>query len=566
MKFNEMEYKRPDFDEYAGKMRECIDQMEKANSAEEFMNAFNQLNQLRTHVMTMRILTEIRYTINTKDEFYEAENNYWDETSPKYDAINTKMYEVTLQSSLIEELKKHIPETFFLLGECKLKAFDESIMDDMVEENKLMSEYGKLKASAKIPFEGNIYNLAEIAAIAEDTNRERRKLASEAKMAFFKEHEADFDRIYDEMVKVRTKMAKKLGYKNYVELAYYLMNRLDYNSEMVANYRKQILDYCTPLGNEIFEKQRKRLGLDKLEYYDLDLHFKNGNAAPFGDKDELVNSAVQMYHEMSEETGKFIDLMNDNDLWDLDSKPNKEMGGYEEEIPEYRVPFIFSNFNGTSGDVDVLTHEAGHAFQTYMAQDILIPDLTCPTMESAEIDSMSMEFFAYPWMNLFFKENAEKYKYSHLCGTITFLPYGVLVDHFQEEVYSNPDWSKEERKACWRKLEKMYTPWKNYDESPLLEKGCWWYQQSHIFQCPFYYIDYTLAQVCAQQFFIRMDEKDDTYWKDYLHLLQLGGTLSFTNLVKEAHLKVPFEDSCIEEIMKYLKDKLDAFDDLKINS
>lgn len=565
MKFNEIEYKRPNYDEYVGKMNSCIDQMEKADSVEKFMDSFNQLNQYRTHVKTMRILTAIRYTINTKDEFYEAENNYWDETSPKYDAIDTRMFKVTLHSSLKEELKKHIPETFFLLGECKLKAFDESIMEEMVEENKLMSEYGKLKASAKIPFEGKIYNLAEIAAIAEDTNRDRRKAASEAKMAFFEEHEADFDRIYDDMVKVRTKMAKKLGYKNYVELAYYCMDRLDYDFNMVGNYRKQILDYCTPLSNEIYEKQKRRLGLEKLEYYDLDLHFKNGNATPFGNKDELVSSAVQMYHEMSEETGKFIDLMNDNDLWDLESKPNKEMGGYEEEIPEYRVPFIFSNFNGTSGDVDVLTHEAGHAFQTYMAQDISILDLTCPTMESAEIDSMSMEFFAYPWMHLFFKENADKYKYSHLSGTITFLPYGVLVDHFQEEVYSNPEWSKEERKACWRKLEKMYTPWKNYEECELLEKGCWWYQQNHIFQCPFYYIDYTLAQVCAQQFFIRMDKKDDTYWNDYLHLLQLGGTLSFTNLLKEAHLKVPFEDGCIEEIMEYLKDKIDSIDDNELN-
>ena len=222
---------------------------------------------------------------------------------------------------------------------------------------------------------------------------------------------------------------------------------------------------------------------------------------------------------------------------------------------------VFSNFNGTSGDVDVLTHEAGHAFQTFMAKDITIPDVSCPTMESAEIDSMSMEFFAYPWMENFFKEDTAKYRYAHMCGTITFLPYGVLVDHYQEEIYSHPEWSIEERKQCWRNLEKMYQPYKNYEECPFLEKGTWWYQQGHIFQSPFYYIDYTLAQVVAQQFFIRMDQKDETYWEDYKTILKLGGTKSFTQLVKAAHLTVPFEDGCIERIMNYLSNVLDQVND-----
>lgn len=565
MKFNDMKYERPNYEDYKDKMNACIDEMERSKDTNSFMKAFNELNTLRTHISTMMILSSIRHTINTADDFYDTEDNYWNETSPKYDAIDTRMYKVTLNSSLKEQLKQHIPETFFLLGECKLKAFDESIMEEMVEENKLMSEYGKLKASAQIEFEGKVYNLAEIAALAQDKDRHIRKGAYDAKMAFYKQHEDEFDRIYDDMVKVRTKMAQKLGFQNYVELAYYRMNRLDYDAKMVAGYRKQILDYVTPLANEIYEKQKQRLGLDALKYYDLDLHFSSGNATPVGNKDELVLKAVKMYHEMSQETGKFIDVMNDNDLWDLESRPNKEMGGYETEIPEYHVPFIFSNFNGTSGDVDVLTHEAGHAFQTYLADNISIPDLMCPTMESAEIDSMSMEFFAYPWMNLFFDNQAEKYKYWHLSGTITFLPYGVLVDHFQEEVYTHPEWSKDERKACWRKLEKMYTPFKNYDGCELLEKGCWWYQQNHIFQSPFYYIDYTLAQVCAQQFFIRMDQKDENYWKDYLHLLELGGTVSFTHLVKEANLKVPFEEGCIEEIMNYLKNKIETVDDSSLD-
>ena len=565
MKFEEMKYERPDYEETAGKMNELVDLLENAKSSAEFLKVFSTLNKIRIHIQTMKILCEIRHSINTKDEFYDKENDYWDETSPKYDNIDTRMMKACLNAPFKDELLKEIPETFFQLAECKLKSFDEKIIPALVLENKLNSEYGKLKASAKIEFEGKTYNLSTISTFLEVSDRNKRKAAFDAKMKFYEEHEEEFDCIYDDMVKVRTEMAKQLGFNNYVELAYYRMNRLDYDCQMVSEYRNQILKYCTPLACEIVEKQRKRLGLDQITYYDFDLHFQSGNPKPRGNRDELVKSAVKMYHEMSQETGDFIDLMNENDLWDLDSRENKEMGGYETEIPEYHVPFIFSNFNGTSGDVDVLTHEAGHAFQTYMANDITIPEVCCPTMESAEIDSMSMEFFAYPWMEEFFKEDSEKYKYDHLSHTITFLPYGVLVDHFQEEVYLHPDWTPAQRKACWRELEKMYVPFKNYDGCELLEKGCWWYQQSHIFQGPFYYIDYTLAQVCAQEFFIRKEENDSEYWNDYLHLLKLGGTKSFTKLCEEAHIGVPFTEGTVKDVMLKLKQKLDAVDDTQWN-
>lgn len=561
MKFSEMKYERPDFEQTSGRMKALLDELEKAGDKETFLNVFFQLNDLRVHVTTMMILCQVRHSINTVDEFYDKETDYWNEMSPQYEVYEDRMHRICAAVPFQKELYDEIPETFFRLNECRMKSFDESVVPLLVEENRLSTEYGKLKASAKIEFEGKIMNLAEIASVCEDRDRERRKAASEAKYAWYSEHEDAFDDIYDRMVKVRTEMAHQLGYKDYVDLAYYRMNRLDYNREMVRGYRKQILDHVTPFACRIYEKQRKRTGLDKLEYYDLNYSFRDGNPLPKGSAEDLVEAAVKMYHEMSPETGEFIDMMKNDELWDLIARPNKEMGGYETEIPEYKSQFIFSNFNGTSGDVDVLTHEAGHAFQTFMAKDIRVMDVGCPTMESAEIDSMSMEFFAYPWMDRFFGKDADRYRYSHMSGTVTFLPYGVLVDHFQEEIYTHPEWTKEERKQCWRKLEKMYTPFKNYDECPFLDRGTWWYQQGHIFQSPFYYIDYTLAQVVAQEFFIRMDQKDLRYWEDYKHLLKLGGTKSFTQLVGEAHMEVPFEDGCIEKIMTYLENVLDQVDD-----
>lgn len=564
MKFKDMKYERPDAKQYIAEMDELLTKLEQSENAETFMPIFKEINKKRLHIQTMSTLAQVRHSINTIDEFYDKENDYWDEASPEYQILDTRFVEICVKKPFREDLLKEIPETFFQLGECAMKSFDESIVPLLVEENKLASEYGKLKASCKIDFDGKEMNLAQIAAVCESKDRETRKRAYDAKMSFFEEHAEEFDTIYDKMVKVRTKIAKQLGFENFIELAYYRMNRLDYDADMIASYRKQIQDYVTPCAARIFERQRKRLGFDHLAYYDMPLQFEDGNATPVGTSDDLVQSAVKMYHEMSDETGKFIDIMVENELWDLISRPNKQMGGYMTELGEYKVPFIFSNFNGTSGDVDVLTHEAGHAFQNYMADEIEIPDVVFPTMESCEIDSMSMEFFAYPWMNLFFKDKADRYRFSHMCGTLTFLPYGALVDHFQHEVYANPDWTPKQRREAWRTLEKQYMPYKNYEGCNILEDGGWWYQQGHIFEMPFYYIDYTLAQVCAQQFFIRMNNKDEAYWNDYMHLCKLGGTLSFTNLVKEAGLTVPFEDGCIEHVVNELENWLNAVDDSKL--
>lgn len=559
MKFNEMIYERPDLDKIREELSFLFEKLKQQDDAEGFWNVFQEISQIRTHVYTMSVLSEVRHTIDTSDSFYSEENDFWDENNPHIEELNDQLYEICLDCPFREELYAYIPETFFQLAECSRKSFSKEIIPLLTEENKLASAYSKLKASAKIPFEGEILNLSQIAAKGVSPDRETRKKAGEACAGFYRENEAEFDRIFDELVKVRTQIAGMLGFDSFTPLGYLRMSRLDYDAEMVSRYREGVRKYIVPLVSELFEKQRVRLGYDRLNYYDLDHHFPTGNPVPEGSADDLVEAARKMYREMSPETGEFFDMMADNCLFDLVSKPNKDTGGYMTPIPEYKVPFIFSNFNGTSGDVDVLTHEAGHAFQYYLAKDIPVFEVSSPTAESCEIHSMSMEFFAYPWLRYFFGKQEKKYKYSHLAGTLAFLPYGVLVDHFQHEIYANPQWTPEERKACWRKLEKTYMPYKDYTESEILEKGCWWFRQLHIFQVPFYYIDYTLAQVCAQQFHIRSVQGDPDCWQDYLHLCRLGGTMTFTKLLEACHLRNPFDESVIADISSALKKELDSF-------
>ncbi|WP_426348018.1 M3 family oligoendopeptidase [Alloiococcus sp. CFN-8] len=561
MKFSEYKYERIDFKAVEESFNKLIKEFNEAGSFEEQNNVMKEINKLRNKVETMAVLVQIRHTIDTTDKFYEEENDYIDEIMPLYSGLTTEYYKAIIGSKFREELEKAWGKQLFKLAELAIKTFKPEIIEDLQQENKLKSEYTKLKASAKIDFMGEERNLSGITPFLQHKDREIRKQAVEAKFGFFKENEKEFDRIYDELVKIRTKIARKLGYKSFVELGYDRMSRADYNADMVKNYRDQVLQYVVPETTALRERQRERLGLDKLYFYDEDIAFNSGNATPKGDPQWIVDNGRRMYSELSKETEEFFDFMMENELMDLVNKKGKAGGGYCTYIADYKAPFIFSNFNGTSGDIDVLTHEAGHAFQVYSSRSIGIPEYAFPTYEAAEIHSMSMEFFTWPWMGLFFQEEEEKYKFDHLSSGLLFLPYGVTVDEFQHEVYANPDMTPEERKAKWREIERKYLPHRDYEGNDLLERGGFFYQQGHIFEDPFYYIDYTLAQVCAFQFWKKSREDREKAWEDYLRLCKAGGSKSFLELVDLANLNSPFKDGCIEEVMVPIKEYLDSVDD-----
>ena len=560
MKFKDYKYERPNYEEIKKSFLALVDKIKNASPYDEQKLHINQLNNIRKHIETMSTLASIRNSINTADEFYDEEQNYWDEQGPLYTELNSDFYKVIVNSKFKDEIKKDYSEQFYKICEYSLKSFSPEIISDLQEENKLMSKYTKLLASAKINFKGEELNLSGLYKYMLSSDRNEREQSSKAYYNYFGEHEEEFDEIYDQLVYIRHNMAKKLGFKNFVELGYIRMDRTDYNPEMVVNLRKQILEYIVPLCNKLYEKQAKRLNLDKLTYIDENLEFLDGNATIKGDSDYIIENGIKMYQELSQETKEFFDCMLENELMDLETKHNKSAGGYCTYIPDYKAPFIFSNFNKTSEDMDVLTHEAGHAFQLYMSRDIDMQEINFPTLDSCEIHSMSMEFITYPWMETFFKEDSDKYKFAHLTSAIKFLPYGVVVDEFQHVVYDNPNMTSDERKKVWRDLEKKYLPHRDYEDNEILERGCWFFKQGHIFKDPFYYIDYVLAQICAFQFLKKMEEDRISGWEDYLRICKVGGTQSFLQIVKTGNLISPFDDKCIEYIIKNLETNIEKFE------
>jgi M3 family oligoendopeptidase len=559
MIYNDFHYERLDLEKSRYLINEVISDFKNAKSADKQIEAIKMVDSFSRDYMTYQAMASLNFSRNINDVDAKAEKDYYDSISPDirelYDRFDKVLHKSKFKKNIIDEYGN----TFLNQIEISLKTFDSKIKNLLKREIELKNDYTKLTAGAKINYEGKDYNLAGLGPFHSHTNRDIRKKSYEARYRWFKNNEQELDNIYDKLVKLRHKIAVILGYENFIKLGYDRMGRSDYGPEEVSNFRKQIVEQVVPIVSKLHDQKKDILGLDKLYFYD-GINFRDGDPKPKGSPNELIKAAQEMYHELSPETGEFFDKMVDEELMDLVNRDGKRPGGFCTSFPKYDRPYIFSNFNGTDHDITVLTHEAGHAFQNYSSTHLPLVNYHWPTMEAAEIHSMSMEFFTWPWMKKFFKEDTEKFKYKHISGSLSFLPYGACVDHFQHWVYENPEVSPKERKDKWLELESIYMPWRAYDDMVFIKDGGVWQGQLHIYQMPFYYIDYTLAQTCAFQFWIKNEKDHDSAWQDYLNLCRAGGSLSFVNLVKLAKLSSPFEDGCLENVVKYVNKWLENFD------
>lgn len=560
MKFSDIQYSRPEIEEFEVKFNSLISQFDNATSFETQDRVMKEINELRKEFQTMSTIASIKYSIDTRDKQFEEEQHYFDAVMPVYDGLVHRYYTSIINSKFKKQLEQKWGKQLFDYASQMMKTFGPQILEDLKKENRLKTEYTKLIASAKIDFEGKERNLAGMTPFTESIDRDTRKNANDAKWKFFSDNAALLDSIFDELVKLRHQMALKLGFHNFVEMGYARMGRTDYNHEMVSLFRKQVEKFIVPLALKLKQRQKERLGIDAFKYYDQPIDFKDGNAKPQGEPEWIVNCAKKMYEELSPETGEFFNFMVENELMDLVTKTGKDAGGYCTFIEKYKAPFIFSNFNGTMGDIEVLTHEAGHAFQAFRSREFDIPEYFFPTSEACEIHSMSMEFLTWPWMEQFFKEQTDRFKYSHLKGSLIFLPYGVCVDEFQHYVYENPGATAAERKQAWLKTEMKYLPYIDYDENDFLKDGGRWQQQRHIYLSPFYYIDYCLAQMCAFQFWKKSLEDREKALKDYIRLCSAGGSESFLKLVEIANLESPFKEAGMKPVISDIEDWLNRYE------
>lgn len=555
--FSNLEYVRPDFDAAEAKAKELTERVKAAKSYADVKAVILESDEYMSELYTMTTIAHIRNTLNTTDEFYEKEIEFIHQRSPEAEGSFIALTKAIVDCPFAAEIDADLGKEYLVASRRELAQYDDALVPFMQEESRLETEYQKLMATAEIEFDGKKLNLYGIQKYFENPDREVRKAAFKKYSEFYESNEEKMEEIFDKLIKVRTKMGQALGYKTFTPLGYLQQGRSDYGQEEVASFREQVRRELVPLCEKLYEAQAKRIGVDHIMAYDEKFVFPDGNAEPIGDEKYMVAEAQKMYHDLSPETGEFIDFMIEHELMDLENKPNKANTGYMTDLTKYRAPFVFSCFNHTIFDMQVLSHELGHAFAGYRAmrhQPVMA--YYSESTDIAEIHSMSMEQFCYPYAERFFGDAADKYRFAHLQEALTFVPFGVAVDEFQHIVYENPDLTPKERTMEWHKLEEKYMPWRKYENDPFMERGGYWYHKIHIFLYPFYYINYTLTTMGAMEFKKRYAENKEEAFKDYLTLCDIGGSLSYLESLKAAHLHVPFEEGSVANAISYAKDIL----------
>lgn len=549
--FSSLPYHRPVLSELKHQHELLTQRLESASTDAEAIQVVRDWNVQRINVGTMGSLAEVHFTQNVSDVAAKEEKLFYDENGPSIAELDIAFARSILASPYREVIAATFGELFLTRLHNASLTFEPSIKDLLVHESELCRTYNELTASAHIEVDGETYNLSTIGRLLIDLDRGIRERAHKAMYGFLTLHAAELDSIYDELVKLRHEKAQRLGFPSYTEFRYVEFGRVDYNADDVERFRAQVREHVVPLVSKLREAQKHRLGINELTIADEKLQFKDGNPVAAGDHDWIVERAHRMYSELSGETNEFFQLMLDADLMDLKSRDNKATGGYCTSFSSYGLPFIFANFNKTTHDIEVLTHEAGHAFQAYRSRNHQVPEYFWPTAEACEIHSMGMEFLTWPWMNLFFGDQTDKFRFYHLQGALLFLPYGCAVDHFQHWIYANPQATPAQRNAAWLEMERTYMPWRSSAGYPAVEEGRTWQFQRHIYESPFYYIDYALAQTCALQYWKWAETDRTEAFASYLKICDIGGSKPFLDIVSAGELISPFQNGCLKEIVDY---------------
>jgi len=559
MTFSQLPYTRADLAHWKTLVEDVTARFIAAKTFEEADAIYREAETVDVDYSTAVSLARIRRDIDTRDEFYDAEVTFYNQEMPKLQPVFKAWTQALLDSPFRKELEQKYGAVTFVNAEMSARSFAPELVEDIQKENALRTRYSKLIASAQIPFRGEIYTISQLSPWKGNPDDEIRRAAWKAEGDWYNAHGEELDEIYDELVKLRTAMGRKLGFEGYTPLGYLRMKRNCYGEQEIERFRVAVQKYLVPVVKKLYMKQAQRQGREfPLSFADKDMAFLSGNPRPAGGPAEILAMGDQFYSELSEETKVFWRFMREHEMLDVESKPGKAGGGYCSRIASMRSPFIFANFNGTSHDVEVVTHEAGHAFAGFINRDRIPSSAIWPSMEGCEVHSMSMEFFAWPWAEGFFGEDARKFRYNHLKGALAFIPYGTMVDHFQHIIYEYPEFSPQERHQVWMELLGLYMPWVKPGEVPFYGEGKGWQRQSHIYSSPFYYIDYCLAQTVALDFWARIQEDSKAAFDTYLKYSSLGGTLTFTELLQEAGLGDPFDESTLRRVCaaadKYLSD------------
>lgn len=558
-KFSDLKVPIPNFDVIKTLYEEAIEGIKNAKSGDDVFEIIFENNVLVRRINEANEIISIRHSMDTLDERYERDQKWADEYCPIFDKLELDFKEAVYDSPYREYIEQKIGSMYFLKTDIKRKIVREEVIPLRQKEQELIDEYDEILFRNRKEVAGKENTFMELQELFAHEDRAIRKEAFKVFSGFLSENEEQLERVWDDLIKVRTQIANKLGYDSYVQVGYLERERLDYGREEVAKFREQVVNEIVPLCNRLYEAQAKRLGLDAVMAYDEKIAFPDGNAKPLGDADYMMEQVVNVLREMSPETDEFINYILEHELIDYKPRPEKAFKEFCTLLPYRKAPFLFEHFTGSAEDVQSFCEGLGHAFASYRSSRRQpLDEYYFPPSDITEINAMSMIQFVNKYADRLFGEDAWKYEFGNLQYFMTFIPFGTAVDEFQHICYDNPNLTPKERTYEWHKLEEKYMPWRKYDEEDeFMQRGGYWYHKFHIFYVPLYYIEYALATVNAMDMYRKYVERPGVAWKEYLDLIDVGGSKGYLEILKQANLTPAYEDGAVKSAISYVKNFLE---------
>lgn len=559
--FKDLVYECPDFDALSKEIENITTKVKNATSYAEIRESIFEIETMKEDISMAYNLAFIRNFQDPTDEYYVNEVQKVSEgvTLADFNGLNRAL----LESPFAKDIDNEYGEAYLDKVRIDLKVHGKG-KELMVEEQMLIAKYQQLKATLKYEFDGKELSEAELKKYYDSTDREVRR---NAKTVFYKvhlEHRDEFEDILNKLIKVRIEIAKANEFDSYLDYMNLEKGRKGYGEKELNAFCEEVKKDLVPFYSVLYKAQAKRIGVPKLASYDYNIVFPDGNPEPAGDSTYLLNAAKEMYHDLSKESGEFIDFMLKHELIDVEASSKKIANmGFCTHIEKYKIPFVFGNCNRTLWDVVVLTHEVGHAFQGYlsMKKQKLI-DYYDGGNDIAEVPSKTMEQFAYPYAEKFFGKDADKFRFLHLFEALIEIGSYSSLNEFENYLYSNSEASTKERALEYNRIKKLYDPeLDNSEFTEYIEAGCDLYGNMAIYMFPKYVISYALSAMGAMEFKKKMIEDKESGWNDYMALCEAGGSLSYPELLKVANISMPYKEGAVVGATAYAKKVLQDYID-----
>ncbi|MFN5641260.1 MAG: M3 family oligoendopeptidase [Sphingobacteriales bacterium] len=531
-------------------------------SREAFEKWLADLNEVEAVINEDACWRQVRMTCDTSNkELEESFNYFYMEILPKVQPYSDLLNRKTIQSPFVDELDKDKYFTYLRNIRKSIDLFREENIPLQAEINVLQQQYGQIAGAMTVTVDEQEFTLQQASKFLEDPNREKREAVYRKINERRVQDKQALHELFSKLIDLRHKVAQNAGFTNYRDYKFVEMGRFDYKPEQCYQFHEAVRLHVMPLVNEIFDGQRKKLGLDVLRPWDTEAEPAGINPLrPFTDGKDLLNRSIQCLDKLHPFFGNCLRKMDELAHLDLDSRKGKAPGGYNMPLAESGAPFIFMNAASQMSDVTTMVHEAGHAVHSFLAHPLELNGFKEYPTEMAEVASMSMELFTMDHWQTFFdnKEDLKRAKRHQLERTITIFPWIATIDKFQHWIYENPQHTIEERNEAWMNILSEFTS-SAVDFSGLdMFRQTSWQRQLHLFEVPFYYIEYGIAQLGAIGMWKQYKADPNKALENYTHALSLGGTKTLPQLYAAAGLPFDFSPETIKDLMLFVKQELDA--------